>query len=60
VASNTVSGPNATAVRIRAKTIVVSSCDQVTYDLDDLLAAITASNIHKKVDFGRAVGREGF
>lgn len=48
------------AVEIREEggRIVIEPIRQKTYDLDELLAGITAKNIHAEVDFGPAVGNE--
>ena len=38
--------------------IVIEPSDRVEYDLDALVAGITARNVHRAVDFGPPVGRE--
>lgn len=40
--------------------IIIEPLRQREYDLDELLAAITADNVHDEVDFGSAVGQEAF
>lgn len=40
--------------------IVIEPLRPEAYDLDDLLAGITADNQHGEVDFGPAVGKEAF
>ncbi len=38
--------------------IVIEPSDRVEYDLDELVARITAKNSHGEVGFGKPVGRE--
>jgi antitoxin MazE len=40
--------------------IVIEPLHPQAYDLDRMLAAITADNQHGEVDFGPAVGKEAF
>ena len=40
--------------------IVIEPLRPEAYDLDDLLAGITADNQHGEVDFGPAVGKAAF
>lgn len=40
--------------------LVVAPLGQGRYDLRDLLAAVTASNLHEEVDFGGRIGREAW
>ena len=38
--------------------IVIAPADKFEFKLDDLLAGISATNLHKEVTFGASVGRE--
>lgn len=38
--------------------IVIEPSELVDYNLNDLLAGITAQNTHHEVDFGKPVGKE--
>jgi antitoxin MazE len=38
--------------------IVIEPSELVDYNLNDLLAGITAQNAHHEVDFGKPVGKE--
>ena len=38
--------------------IVIEPSSRVEYDLDDLVGAITATNQHSEVGFGKPVGKE--
>jgi antitoxin MazE len=38
--------------------IVIEPTERVEYDLEDLVAEITAANAHGEVDFGAPVGKE--
>lgn len=38
--------------------IVIVACDKVEFALDDLLAGITAANLHGELGFGGPVGKE--
>jgi antitoxin MazE len=40
--------------------IVIEPVRQTTYDIAQLIAGITAENMHAEVDFGPAVGKEWF
>lgn len=47
-------------VREEGGRIVIEPVRENDYDLDDLIAGITSSNLHTEVDFGPAVGKEAF
>ena len=47
-------------VREEAGRIVIEPVRKKTYDLDQLLRAITPKNQHEPVDFGPAVGKEAW
>ncbi len=38
--------------------IVIEPSDRVEYDLDDLVAGITAKNSHRESSFGEPIGKE--
>ena len=38
--------------------IVIQPAERVQYDLDELVAGITASNTHSEFSFGKPVGKE--
>ncbi|MCA3238664.1 MAG: AbrB/MazE/SpoVT family DNA-binding domain-containing protein [Curvibacter sp.] len=38
--------------------LIIEPLDSVEYPLEDLLAGITANNLHDEVDTGKPVGRE--
>ena len=40
--------------------IVIEPSEHVEYNLDELLAGITAQNSHEQVSFGKPVGKEVF
>jgi antitoxin MazE len=40
--------------------IVIERSDLIEYDLDELVAGITAKNAHGEASFGRPVGKEAF
>lgn len=40
--------------------IVIEPVRAAEYDLDRLLAGVTADNLHSEADFGAAVGKEAF
>lgn len=47
-------------VREEAGRIVIEPVRQKTYDLDELLKAITPKNQHEAIDFGAPVGKEAW
>ncbi len=47
-------------VREESGRIVIQPARVNAYDLSQLLAGITAENLHAEVDFGPAVGEEAF
>ena len=49
---------NAVDVRVEDDRIVIEPIRSSEYQLADLLARITAQNIHDKVGFGEPVGKE--
>ena len=40
--------------------IVIQPSENVTYDLEQLVAGITAANSHSEISFGKPVGKEAF
>ena len=38
--------------------IVIEPSSRVEYDLDELVGAITATNLHSEIGFGKPVGKE--
>ncbi len=48
------------AVEIREENgrIVIEPIRPVQFDLEQLLAGITAENLHQEIDFGRSLGKE--
>ncbi len=40
--------------------IVIQPSENVTYNLDNLLAGITADNAHGEISFGKPLGKEAF
>lgn len=49
---------SAVRLTVRDGTLVVKPLKSPAHDLADLLAAVTAENLHGEVDSGGAVGRE--
>jgi antitoxin MazE len=47
-------------IREEAGRIVIEPLRREAYDLEQLLAGITADNVHGEADFGPAVGKEAF
>lgn len=47
-------------VREEGGIIIITPVRPTSCDLDDLLAGITAENLHAAVDFGPAIGQEAF
>ena len=47
-------------VREEGQRIVIEPARQKTYDLDDLVKAITSKNQHEPVDFGAPMGKEAW
>ncbi|MBZ5661756.1 MAG: PbsX family transcriptional regulator [Acidobacteriia bacterium] len=47
-------------VREEAGRIVIEPVRKKSYNLDELLKAITSKNQHKAVDFGPAIGKEAW
>lgn len=45
-------------VREEAGRVVIEPLRRKEYDLDELVKAITRSNIHDEIDFGAPVGKE--
>ena len=45
-------------VREEGGRIIVEPIQAPTYDLDRLLGAITAKNLHSEIDFGEPTGKE--
>ena len=45
-------------VREEAGRIVIEPIREAAFDIDELIAGITADNVHETVDFGAAVGGE--
>jgi len=46
------------SVKVQKGRIVIEPMVKSGYQLDELLAGITAKNLHSEVDFGKAVGKE--
>ncbi len=40
--------------------IVIEPIPSPVYRLEKLLAGITSKNVHKAIDFGKAIGKESF
>ncbi|MCP1217162.1 AbrB/MazE/SpoVT family DNA-binding domain-containing protein [Acetobacter orientalis] len=45
-------------VREEAGRLIIEPVTSIEYNLDELLAGITAENVHAEVDFGLSVGKE--
>lgn len=45
-------------LRVSRGRIVIEPIERIAYDLDQLVAGITAGNAHESVDFGPPVGKE--